>query len=91
LEHFLFFFFILKNPHSLVEDENPFLYGEQTFPAFKGAFFRDNTKFIKMIEDERKQALISLHPRRFGKSLFLSTFNEYYDLKNKDRLGELFG
>ena len=37
-----------------------------------------------------KKAVVSLHPRRFGKSLFVSMLNEYYDLKNKDRLTTIF-
>jgi len=72
--------------------ESPFLYGEQSFLDFgEGAFFRDNTQFIELLEQQNLKAVVSLHPRRFGKSLFVSMLNEYYDIKNKDRLKELFG
>ena len=42
------------------------------------------------MEDLNHRALISLHPRRFGKSLFVSLLNQYYDIQNKNRLGQLF-
>nr|CAG8541138.1 7448_t:CDS:2 [Entrophospora candida] len=37
-------------------------------------------------------ATLSLRPRRFGKTLFLSTLSSYYDVKNKgERFEQLFG
>lgn len=36
-------------------------------------------------------ALVSLRPRRFGKSLWLDTLAEYYDLNNQDSFEQLFG
>jgi len=67
------------------------LYGEQNFLMFgEGTFFRDNTRFIELLECFGHKAIVSLHPRRFGKSLFVSILNEYYDIKNKNRLNELF-
>lgn len=81
-------FFILLS----LAGENPFLYGQQNFLKFgEGALFRDNTQFILKLEQLNYQAIVSLHPRRFGKSLFLSILQEYYDVRNKDRLQELFG
>lgn len=63
----------------------PFLFGEQEFLKFEnGIFFRDNTNYISLIEGLKSKAIVSLHPRRFGKSLFLNTLKEYYDVHNKD-------
>jgi len=50
-------------------------------------FYVDKTLFIKEIEDfgftkGTSKAVISLRPRRFGKSLFLDTMKEYYDINN---------
>jgi hypothetical protein len=73
------------------EIKTPFLYGEQDFLQFsQGSFFRDNTHFIAKMEDLETRAITALHPRRFGKSLFISMLNTYYDIKNKDRVKELF-
>ena len=35
--------------------------------------------------------MLFLRPRRFGKSLLLSTLENYYDLAKADRFEELFG
>lgn len=43
-----------------------------------------------MIEALGVNAVVSLHPRRFGKTLFISMLNIYYDMKNKHLLQELF-
>ncbi|CDI48677.1 putative AAA-ATPase [Clostridium tetani 12124569] len=32
-----------------------------------------------------------IRPRRFGKSLFISTLENYYDINKKDKFEELFG
>jgi len=81
-----------KKRLKITENESPFLYGEQNFMQFgQGTFFRDNTYFISLMESLNQKAIVSLHPRRFGKSLFVSILNEYYDLKNKNRLNELLG
>ncbi len=42
------------------------------------------------MEALESNAIVSLHPRRFGKSLFISMLQEYYDLHNKHSLKELF-
>jgi hypothetical protein len=51
----------------------------------------DKTNFIEKIEDLSSNYLFFIRPRRFGKSLFLSTLANYYDLNNKDKFKELFG
>ena len=51
----------------------------------------DKTRFIEMLEDESTVYHYLLRPHKFGKSLFLSVLEHYYDLRFKDRFKELFG
>ena len=51
----------------------------------------DKTKYIKTLENLNEKYIIFLRPRRFGKSLFLSTMQYYYDEKSKDEFDGLFG
>jgi len=53
-------------------------------------FYIDRTGAIQQIEDAGKQ-LLFLRPRRFGKSLLLSTLENYYDLAKADEFERLFG
>ncbi len=46
----------------------------------------DKTHFIKKLENLNEKYLIFLRPRRFGKSLFLSTLHYYYDANAKGEL-----
>ena len=55
----------------------------------KNYYYVDKTTFIPLLEDIG-DFLIFLRPRRFGKSLWLATLATYYDLKNRDRLSEIF-
>lgn len=50
----------------------------------------DKTKYIKILEDTAMYILFT-RPRRFGKSLFVSTLENYYDIKKKDKFEKLFG
>jgi len=65
-------------------------YGVSDFEVVnsKNEYYVDKTMFIPEIEKTKFVFLI--RPRRFGKSLFLSTLQSYYDLKYKDRFEELF-
>ncbi|MGH9837786.1 MAG: AAA family ATPase [Blastocatellia bacterium] len=56
----------------------------------EGYFYADRTGFIPRIEDAGPQ-LFFLRPRRFGKSLLLSTLENYYDLRKADEFDHLFG
>jgi hypothetical protein len=58
-----------------------------------GAFFSDKTKYIYEIENlgERGRLILAVFPRRFGKSTFLDTLAQYYDVRNKDAFEQLFG
>lgn len=49
----------------------------------EGYFYIDRTDHIARIEDAGSQ-LLFLRPRRFGKSLWLSTLENYYDLARAD-------
>ncbi len=57
-----------------------FPYGIADFRAIRneGYFYVDRTDRIPLIERAGKQ-LVFLRPRRFGKSLWLSTLENYYD------------
>jgi len=65
-------------------------YGESNFEKIRKENFLyvDKTHFIKNIEITGK--LIHLRPRRFGKSLFLSMLDSYYDVAQADKFDELF-
>ena len=69
-----------------------FPYGMADFQAIisEGYFYVDRTDRIALLEDAGKQ-LLFLRPRRFGKSLWLSTLENYYDLARADSFARLFG
>lgn len=52
-------------------------------------YYIDKTEFIPYLEEY--SAPVFLRPRRFGKSLFMSTLAYYYDVNQKDRFDALFG
>ena len=65
-------------------------YGESNFEHIRtGDFiYVDKTHFIEQLEPIGK--LIHLRPRRFGKSLFISMLEAYYDVNMADKFDELF-
>ncbi|MFZ1641996.1 MAG: AAA family ATPase [Candidatus Contendobacter sp.] len=69
-----------------------FPYGIADFQAIidEGYFYVDRTDRIPLLEEAGKQ-LLFLRPRRFGKSLWLSTLENYYDLARKNDFERLFG
>lgn len=52
-------------------------------------YYVDKTQFISVLEGGDSYVFFG-RPRRFGKSLFVSMLEAYYDIKNKDRFDELF-
>ncbi|HAS81574.1 MAG TPA: AAA family ATPase, partial [Verrucomicrobia bacterium] len=52
-------------------------------------YFVDKTRFIR--ELEKYEIPVFLRPRRFGKSLWCSILECYYDINRKDRFEALFG
>ncbi len=55
----------------------------------KGYLYIDKTQYIPIIEGDDKHLMI-LRPRRFGKSLFLSTLDYYYNKLHEDKFDEVF-
>ena len=66
-------------------------YGIMNFAELieKNSYFVDKTQYIEKLE--KYQNPVFLRPRRFGKSLFCSMLQYYYDLKEASRFHELFG
>jgi hypothetical protein len=68
-------------------------YGESNFRSLieDGCFYQDRTHYIPILEDWGQKRFIYLRPRRFGKSLLLSTLQYYYGLQHKGDFDRLFG
>lgn len=66
-------------------------YGIMNFAELieKNSYFVDKTQYIEKLE--KYQNPVFLRPRRFGKSLFCSMLQYYYDQKEGSRFCELFG
>ncbi len=69
-----------------------FPYGIADFRKIReeGYFYVDRSDRIALLEEAGNQ-LLFLRPRRFGKSLWLSTLENYYDLARADDFERLFG
>ena len=57
--------------------------------VYKNYYFVDKTSFLRNIETAGDY-LFFIRPRRFGKSLFLSMMEGYYDILHKNKFDELF-
>ena len=68
-------------------------YGMSNFRAMReeGYLYVDKTMYIEKIENLNSKYLFFIRPRRFGKSLFLSTLDNYYDINNEKDFEKLFG
>jgi hypothetical protein len=68
-------------------------YGMSNFRAMReeGYLYVDKTMYIKKIENLNSKYLFFIRPRRFGKSLFLSTLENYYDINTERDFEKLFG
>lgn len=68
-------------------------YGMSNFKAMReeGYLYVDKTMYIEKIENMSGKYLFFIRPRRFGKSLFLSTLKHYYDINSKKDFDRLFG
>ena len=51
----------------------------------------DKTMYIEKLEDLADNTVMFLRPRKFGKTLFTSTLECYYDKNKKEQFEELFG
>ena len=54
-------------------------------------YYVDKTKYIEQLENLAEPYIMFLRPRKFGKTLFTSVLENYYDIKKKDEFEELFG
>ncbi len=65
-------------------------YGKSDFEQVnaKNEYYVDKTMFIPEIE--KTPFVFLIRPRRFGKSLFLSTLQSYYDINKEDRFEEFY-
>ncbi|MCK8824875.1 AAA family ATPase [Fuchsiella alkaliacetigena] len=68
-------------------------YGVSNFEKLrkKDYLYVDKTKYIEILESYGEPYIFFLRPRRFGKTLFLSTLEHYYDLNKEADFEELFG
>ena len=68
-------------------------YGESDFKTLIAGkyFYQDRTCFIEQLEDWNSKYPVFLRPRRFGKSLFISTLHHYYGLEHQNDFQGLFG
>lgn len=58
--------------------------------ALEGYAYVDKTRFIRVLEEYPSPYQFFLRPRRFGKSLFVSLLNYYYDIAEKENFNALF-
>ncbi|MDD6891485.1 MAG: ATP-binding protein [Bacteroidales bacterium] len=67
-------------------------YGVSDFVSVRerNLYYVDKTMYLPELEDQ-PDTLIYIRPRRFGKSLFISMMEAYYDKRMADRFDELFG
>jgi len=68
-------------------------YGQSNFADMieRGYAYVDKTRYIELLENENNGYQFFIRPRRFGKSLFLSILENYYDINRKENFASLFG
>ena len=54
-------------------------------------YYVDKTMYIEKLENLAEPYIMFLRPRKFGKTLFTSVLENYYDVKKKDKFDKLFG
>ncbi|HCC03995.1 MAG TPA: hypothetical protein DEP51_03965 [Clostridiales bacterium] len=57
----------------------------------QGYYYVDKTKYIEKIENLTNKTIMFLRPRKFGKTLFTSVLENYYDVLKVDKFEKLFG
>ena len=55
-----------------------------------GYYYVDKTMYIEKLENTPEKRIIFLRPRKFGKTLFTSTLENYYDILKVDKFSALF-
>jgi Predicted AAA-ATPase/PD-(D/E)XK nuclease superfamily len=68
-------------------------YGKSDFKTIveESYFYQDRTPYIQTLENWDDTYLLYLRPRRFGKSLLISTLHYYYGLQYQTVFDQLFG
>ncbi|MEM8527611.1 MAG: AAA family ATPase [Bacteroidota bacterium] len=68
-------------------------YGISNFETLisDGSIYIDRTNYIETLEHLSWRYLFFLRPRKFGKSLFLSLLDHYYNINHKHQFDLLFG
>ena len=54
-------------------------------------YYVDKTMYIEKLENLAEPYIMFLRPRKFGKTLFTSTLENYYDIKKEGKFDELYG
>ena len=54
-------------------------------------YYVDKTKYIEELENYANPTIMFLRPRKFGKTLFTSVLENYYDINKKEKFEELYG
>ena len=65
----------ISNYEELIEDEY---------------YYVDKTMYIEDLENIPEKRIMFLRPRKFGKTLFTSTLENYYDIKKAEKFEQLF-
>jgi hypothetical protein len=68
-------------------------YGKSDYRTLieEGYFYQDRTSYLEILENSDTTYLLYLRPRRFGKSLLISTLQYYYGLQFQKDFQHLFG
>ena len=53
-------------------------------------YYVDKTKYIEKLENLPEKRIMFLRPRKFGKTLFTSVLENYYDKKTEDKFQKLY-
>ena len=56
-----------------------------------GYYYVDKTKYIEKLENMPEKRIMFLRPRKFGKTLFTSVIENYYDKNKIEKFDELYG
>jgi hypothetical protein len=72
------------NTHNKPVKSIPYGLSDYEYIRTENAYYVDKTGYLRDIENAGKY-LFFIRPRRFGKSLFLSTMESYYDIKKSDQ------
>ena len=54
-------------------------------------YYVDKTRYIEKLENIAEPYIMFLRPRKFGKTLFTSVLENYYDIKKVDKFEKLYG